>query len=77
MLPTPPVAPVTTISPPVGLLTVLFHAMNGKRGGIACGADRHRLKFIETGWNRHHRIARQARIFSVTTIARFGEARCP
>ena len=47
MLPTPPVAPVTTIGPARGRLAVAFHAMDGERRGEAGGAERHRAKRVE------------------------------
>ena len=49
MLPTPPVAPVTTIGPARRRLPVALHAMDRERRGESRGAERHGAERIEPG----------------------------
>ena len=72
-LPTPPVAPVTDDRALVRRLPVLFHAMDGERGGIAGGADLHGLHRRHALGNRHEAVAREARVFGIAAIDRLAQ----
>ena len=74
IVPTPPVAPVTTISPPSRMLAVLLHAMDRERRGEARGADRHALELVESRRDRDDPVALHARVFGVTAVVGLGQA---
>jgi hypothetical protein len=61
-LPTPPVAPVTRISP-----------LEGQCGGESSRTQRHRLKLIETFRERNDVLAFDACEFGIAAVIRFGK----
>ena len=72
-LPTPPVAPVTAIGRARGALAVLFHAMNGERGGEPRGAERHGRAGVESLRHRDHPVPGHARELGVAAVVGFGQ----
>src|SRR5690606_26170485 len=57
-----------------GLEAIVFHAVDGKRGGETGGADHHRLLLGEAFRQRDHVLARHAHVFAVAAIAVLAQA---
>ena len=68
MLPTPPVAPVTSTVPAPGVEAVVEQREDRQRGGVARGADDHRLASGQTVGQRHDPSRRHPRHLRVPTV---------